>query len=117
MLSQQLRTFVFMAVALVRLSAGAHFDCNDAAGTIICQVTVSPGNSFGYSPGNQGGSCTEDRRYCAQVTGDTVNPGRSYWEIYVTNSGKQCYAECAVQPNSVCDNTGFCWDTCQANVC
>lgn len=117
MLGQQLRTFALMAVALVRLSAGAHFDCNDAAGIIICQVHVGHGNDFSYSPDSQEGSCTEDGNYCAQVTGDAVNPGHAYWDIYVTNNGAQCYAECAVRPNSVCDDTGFCYDTCETNAC
>ena len=76
MLYQQLRTFVVTAIMLARLSAGAHFDCNDAAGVIMCQVTLSSSNSFNYSPDSEEGSCTEDRRYCAEVTGDAGNPGQ-----------------------------------------
>ena len=32
MFYQQLRIFVFMAVALARLGSAAHFDCDDTAG-------------------------------------------------------------------------------------
>jgi len=113
MLCQQFRLFVFMAVALVRLSVAAHFDCNDAAGIVTCIVKVGR-ESFGYSPDAEEPACTSDWVYCAQVTG---NPGDSSWEISVTNGDKQCSADCPVQQNSQCDDTGFCWDTCVTNAC
>ena len=47
MLCQKFSIFVFMAAVLVRLGAAAHFDCNDATGTVvICTVTLSSNNFF-----------------------------------------------------------------------
>ena len=112
MLCQQLRLFACIAVALVRLSAAAHFDCNDAAGVVICTVTVGS-DRFGYSPDSEEPACTDDGIYCAEVTGQ---PGDASWEIHVTNGDKQCYDSCPVQLNSHCDDT-FCWDTCEKDAC
>lgn len=114
MLCHQLRLFVVMAVALVRLSVAAHFDCDDGTGTIvICTVTIH-GETFSYSPDAEEPACTEDGVYCVQVTG---NPGDASWEVNVTNGDNQCWADCPVQLNSQCDDTGYCWDTCVTDAC
>ena len=114
MFCQQLRTFILMAVTLVRLGAASHFDCSDVSGMIVCTVTVDPGVAFSYSPDPTGElTCTDDWKYCARITG---YPGDSTWEIMVTNGDDICYAQCPVQINSHCDDS-MCWDTCETNAC
>src|SRR6266536_2331581 len=108
MLCQQLRSYGFTALALVRLSTAAHFDCNDLAGPIICRVTVGH-EFFIYSPDAAEASCTEDFNYC--VVDVSGAPGEASWEIHVRNNGADCWAGCPVQNNAKCDDM-MCWDTC-----
>jgi len=100
MLCQKFSIFVFMAAVLVRLGAAAHFDCNDATGTVvICTVTLSSNSFFQYSPDSELECCTGDYLYCVtQVIGE---PGDAQWRIEVTNHGEPCSGVCNVQQQSI----------------
>ena len=67
MLYQQLRIFVFMAVAMVRLCAAAHFSCDNSRGYIFCSISLNPGNDFNFSEEDLEVDCTRDGEYCARV--------------------------------------------------
>ena len=118
MLYQQLRIFVFMAVAMVRLSAAAHFDCDNTLGYIFCDISLNSDNDFNYSEEDDSVDCTRDGKYCARV--ETIPNDNTEWKIAVINNGggtsALCYGMCPVQ--RLCDdNGGDCYDACQTDVC
>ena len=118
MLCQQLRIFFFMAVAMVRLSAAAHFDCDDARGYIFCDISLNPGNNFKFSEEDEAVDCTYNSKYYARM--ESILNDSTKWKIVVLNNGggtsSFCYGVCSVQVR--CDNpNGDCYDACQADVC
>jgi hypothetical protein len=114
MLCQQLRIFAFMAVAMVRLSAAAHFDCDNTLGYIFCDISLNSDNDFNFSGQDDAVDCTRDGDYCARV--ETIPNDSTEWKIVVLNNGGFCYGTCSVQ--RLCDdNGGDCYDACQADVC
>ena len=114
MLCQQLRIFAFMAVAMVRLSAAAHFDCDNTLGYIFCDISLNSDNDFNFSGQDDAVDCTRDSKYCARV--ETIPNDNTEWKIVVLNNGGFCYGTCPVQ--QLCDdNGGDCYDACQADVC
>jgi len=118
MLYQQLRIFVFMAVAMVRLSAAAHFSCDDSRGYIFCAVSLNPGNDFNFSEEDLAVDCTHDGEYCARV--ESIPNDNTEWKIVVLNSGGGqsvfCYDVCPLR--QTCDNiNGACYDECQTDAC
>jgi hypothetical protein len=118
MLCQQLRIFVFMAVAMVRLSAAAHFDCDNTLGYIFCDISLNSDNDFNFSGEDDTIDCTRDGKYCARV--QTIPNDNTQWKISVLNNGGGttafCYGTCPVQ--RLCnDNGGDCYDACLASLC
>ena len=118
MLCQQLRIFVFMAVAMIRLSAAAHFDCDNTLGYIFCDISLNSDNDFNFSGQDDAVDCTRDGEYCARV--ESIPNDNTEWKIVVLNNGGGtsafCYGVCPVQ--QLCDdNGGDCYDACQADVC
>ena|SRR3984885_3551796 len=114
MLCRQLRIFVFMAVAMIRLSAAAHFDCDNTLGYIFCDISLNSDNDFNFSGHDDAIDCTRDSKYCARV--ETISNDNTEWKIVVENNGEFCYGTCPVQ--RLCDdNGGDCYDACQADVC
>ena len=118
MLYQQLRIFVCMAVAMVRLSAGAHFDCDNIQGYIFCDISLNSGNDFNFNAQHNTLDCTRDGEYCARV--QTISNDNTEWKIAVLNNGGStsafCYAMCPVE--RLCDNNGgHCYDACHADAC
>ena len=115
MLCQQLRIFVFMAVAMVRLSAAAHFSCDNSRGHISCQISLNSGNDFSFSEEDLAIDCTRDGEYCARV--QSIPNDNTEWKIVVLNSGGGssvfCYDVCPLQ--RVCG--GHCYDKCETNAC
>ena len=106
MLYQQLRILVFMAIALIRLSTAADWECNDTQGYVACTVTLNSGNTIRLGEPD-GQKCTHDGKYCAEVKG---------WTFSVTNNGETCVGGC--QPHQVCDTTGLrCWNECDNSAC
>ena len=114
MLCQQLRIFVFMAVAMVRLSAAAHFNCDNIPGYIFCDISLNSGNDFNFNEEDDSVDCTRDGKYCARV--ESIPNDSTEWKIVVLNNGGFCYGVCPIQ--QLCDdNGGNCYDACQADVC
>jgi hypothetical protein len=118
MLCQQLRIFVFMAVAMVRLSAAAHFNCDNTLGYIFCEISLNSGNDFKFSEEDDAADCTRDGKYCARV--ESIPNDSTKWKIVVLNNGGGtsvfCYGVCHVQ--QLCDdNGGDCHDACRADAC
>ena len=115
MLYQQLRIFVFMAVAMARLSAAAHFSCDDSLGYIYCDISLNSGNDFSFSEEDLGADCTRDGEYCARV--ESIPNDNTEWKIAVLNSGggtsSFCYGVCPFQ--YICEDT--CYDACQTDAC
>lgn len=113
MLYQQLRILGFMGIALLRLSAAAHFDCNsDSGGNINCFITLNPGNTFWVNEAH-GQSCSHGGAYCATVT---LNPPQQWqWLLTVTNDGESCSATC--DPQQPCDIDNVCWGSCEIDAC
>ena len=118
MLCQQLRIFVFMAVAMVRLSAAADFSCDDFRGYILCQINLNSGNSFTFSEEDSAIDCTRDSKYCARV--QSISNDNTEWKIAVVNSGGGttvfCYDVCPLQ--QAYDNiSGAHYNKCQRDAC
>ena len=118
MLYQQLRIFVFMAVAMVRLSAAAHFICDNGQGFISCYISLNSGNDFTFSEEDDAVDCTRDGEYCARV--ESIANDNTEWKIVVLNSGGGtsvfCYGVCPLQ--RTCDNiSGTCFYECQTDAC
>ena len=118
MLCQQLRIFVFMAVAMVRLSAAAHFICDNGQGFISCYISLNSGNDFTFSEEDHAVDCTRDGEYCARV--ESIANDNTEWKIVVLNSGGGtsvfCYGVCPLQ--RTCDNiSGTCFYECQTDAC
>jgi hypothetical protein len=118
MLYQQLRLFAFMAVAMVGLSAGAQFSCDNSRGYIFCHITLNPGNDFTFSEEDTEVATTRDGKYSARV--QTIPNDNAEWKISVLNSGGGksvfCYDVCPIQ--GTCDNTdGACYYECHTNAC
>jgi len=115
MLYQQLHIFVFMAVAMIHLSAAAQFSCNNRQGHISCHITLNGGNDFNFSEEDLAIDCTRDDKYCARVS--SIPNDNTQWKIVVLNSGGGisvfCYDVCPLQ--HVCN--GACYDKCQTNAC
>jgi hypothetical protein len=118
MLCQQLRIFVFMAVAMVRLSAAAHFSCDNSLGYIYCDISLNPGNDFTFSEEDLSVDCTYDGEYCARV--ESIPNDNTEWKIVVLNSGGGtsgfCYGVCPFQ-QAYDDITGDYCDECETDVC
>ena len=118
MLCRQLRIFVFMAVAMVRLSAAAQFNCDDFRGYISCHISLNPGNDFTFSEEDDAVDCTHDGKYCARV--ESIPNDNTEWKIAVLNSGggtsSFCYGMCPLQLAH--DNiSGAYYNECQTSVC
>jgi hypothetical protein len=118
MLCQQLRIFVFMAVAMVRLSAAAHFSCDNSRGYIFCHISLNPGNDFTFSEEDVAVDCTRDGKYCVRV--ESIPNDNTEWKIVVLNSGggtsEFCYGVCPFQQTY--DNiSGTYYDKCQTTAC
>jgi hypothetical protein len=111
MLYHQLRIFVFMVVAMVRLSAAAHFNCDNSLGYIYCEITLNSGNDFYFSEQDLAVDCTRDGKYCARV--ESISNDNTEWKIVVQNNGAFCYAVCPFQ--HLCDST--CYDQCETDAC
>jgi hypothetical protein len=118
MLRQQLRIFVFMAVAMVRLSAAAQFSCDNFRGYILCQISLNSGNDFTFSEEDGAVDCTRDGEYCARV--ETIPNDNTEWKIAVLNNGGGasvfCYDVCPLQ--QAYDNiSGAYYEKCQVSAC
>ena len=118
MLYQQLHLFVFMAVAMVRLSAAAQFSCDNSRGYIFCHISLNSGNDFNFSEEDDSVATTRDGKYSARV--QSIANDNAEWKIVVLNSGGGksvwCYDVCTI--HVTCDNTnGACYDECQTNAC
>jgi len=118
MLCQQLRIFVFMAVAMARLIAAAQFICDNLEGHISCHITLNPGNDFNFSEEDDAVDCTRDGKYCARV--ESIPNDNTEWKIVVLNSGGDtsvfCYGVCPLQQgfDSI---SGTYYDQCQTTAC
>ena len=107
-----------MALAMIRLSAAAHFNCDNIPGYIFCDISLNSDNDFNFSEQDDTPDCTRDGEYCARV--ETIPNDSTEWKIIVLNNGGDtsvfCYGVCTVQ--QLCDdNGGDCYDACQADVC
>ena len=118
MLCQQLPIFVFMAVAMIRLSAAAHFDCDNTLGYIFCDISLNSDNDFNFSGQDDAVDCTRDGEYCARV--ESIPNDNTEWKIVVLNSGggtsEGCYDVCPLH-QAYDDISGAYYDECQTDAC
>ena len=112
MLCQQLHIFVFMAVAMVRLSAAAHFDCDNTLGYIFCDISLNSDNDFNFSGQDDAVDCTRDGEYCARV--ESIPNDNTEWKIVVQKWGVLLWR---VPRPTTLRYGGDCYDTCQADAC
>ena len=114
MLYHYSRILAFTAIALLRFSTAAHFNCDNSQGYIWCAVTLNSGNGFTYKGIDDGMDCTHDGGYCAQVVADTD----TQWKIEVSNDGGSCVDYCTF--NTWCEPGGGpygCSSSCEKDAC